>query len=137
MWKCYQLHQYSKTFPKNNSSKTMQFRTRKMNNISNEDLPVSKISTIAVNSVMKWFFSPQHNVSICFQQKVGEMHSLLMMISSELSNIRKQLNAESKKYFLLTTHLNHHRQIVVNYHLYWFFWHDSRFRRTKNFNINI
>ena len=28
------------------------------------------------------------------------MHSLLMMISSELSNIRKQLNAESKKYFL-------------------------------------
>ena len=31
------------------------------------------------------------------------MHSLLMMISSELSNIRKQLNAESKKYFLLIT----------------------------------
>ena len=37
-------------------------------------------------------------MDLYFQQKVGEMHSLLLLISSELSNIRKQLNTERKKF---------------------------------------
>jgi len=48
----------------------MQFKTRKMNNITQEDLP----------------------------QRVSEMHSLLLLITSELSHIKKQLNIQRNKF---------------------------------------